>query len=221
MTRLLLVTSLLVQMPLAMAQAAAPPANAQVSSLQGLFVEERAVGPSSAFFHYYFWADGRYCLGLPYGGLGSEPADFKALSRTQPCGQYKLGDDRLSLQPADGGATQNLSLSKRQGERFELNGHPTFKVPASASNASLEGQYSALIHGSQMNRQSYLFRSNGTYQFESVPMTSSDGSPMTFSGNYKMVGHTLQLSGAPTQKSLTAYVLKPGALMIEGDVFSR
>ncbi len=224
MIRNLLMVGILAQGVVASAQTTAvavPPASSGTQTLQGLFVEQRAVGANFAYAHYYFWQDGQYCLGLPVGGLDREPVDFSVLQRTQPCGQYRITDGRLILQPRDGVALRPKVMSKREGDRFLLDGNDTFKAPSLPTNQTMEGQYSALVVGSQMNRQTYLFRMDGTYQFTSTPMTSADGSPESYSGNYKLVGNSLQLTGAPPPSRLTAYPVKQGAIMIEGTVFAR
>ena len=224
MIRDLLIIALLAQGFVASAQTTAlavPPALSGTHTLQGLFVEQRAVGANFAYAHYYFWQDGQYCLGLPVGGLDREPADFSVLQRTQPCGQYRITDGRMMLQPRDGVALPPKVLGKREGDRFLLDGNDTFKAPSLPTDQTMEGQYSALVVGSQMNRQTYLFRMDGTYQFTSTPMTSADGSPESYSGNYKLVGNSLQLTGAPPPSRLTAYPVKQGAIMIEGTVFAR
>jgi hypothetical protein len=221
MIRELLIAGVLAQGVVAAAQTASQANPALAPTLQGLFVEQRAIGANFAYAHYYFWQDGQYCLGLPVGGLDREPADFAQLQKTQPCGQYRIVEDRLLLQPRQGPAIPSKVLSKREGDRFLMDGNETFKVPFLPANQAIEGQYVALVIGSQMNRQTYLFRSDGTYQFTSVPMTSADGSPASYSGSYKLVGNTLQLTGAPAPNRLTVYPVKQGALMIEGTVFSR
>jgi hypothetical protein len=205
----------------ASAQTAASPAATSTQTLQGLFVEQRPVGANFAYAHYYFWHDGQYCLGLPTGGLDREPADILALQKLMPCGRYRLADGRLILQPREGATLPAKIISKREGDRLVMDGNDTFKVQALPVNQTIEGQYSALVIGSQMNRQSYLFRMDGTYQFTSVPMTSADGSPTSYSGSYKFVGNTMELSGAPAPNRLTAYPVKSGAIMIEGTVFAR
>jgi hypothetical protein len=224
MIRELLMVGLLAHGVVAWAQttaAASPPVSSGTQTLQGLFAEQRAVGANFAYAHYYFWPDGQYCLGLPVGGVDREPADFVALQRSQPCGQYRIAEGRLMLQPREGAALPTKALTKREGDRFLLDGNDTFKVPSLPSNQAIEGQYSALVVGSQMTRQTYLFRMDGTYQFTSTPMTSADGSPESYSGSYKFVGNTLQLTGAPPPSRLTAYPVKQGAMMIEGTVFAR
>jgi hypothetical protein len=214
-----LLAGLLAQSFLACAQTA--PTGNVGQPLQGLFVEQRAVGANFAYAHYYFWSDGRYCLGLPTGGIDSEPADFAQLRLAQACGKYRIADEQLVLQPQDGAPSLTKALSKREGDRFLLDGNETSKVAAWSANQTLDGQYSALVVGSQMNRQSYIFRANGSYQFTSVPVTSADGGPASYSGSYKLSGNTLQLNGAPMPNRLTVYPVKQGALMIEGTVFAR
>lgn len=226
MIRELLIAGVLAQSFLASAQTTSVPSSAQQNlagahTLQGLFVEQRAIGANFAYAHYYFWHDGQYCLGLPAGGLDREPADFAHLQRTLPCGQYRIAEDRLVLQPRDGAPLPAKFISKREADRFMLDGNATFKVPFLAANQPIEGQYVALVIGSQMNRQSYLFRSDGTYLFISVPMSSADGPPASYSGSYKLVGNSLQLTGAPAPNRLTVYPVKQGELMIEGTVYTR
>lgn len=220
MIRELVMLGLLAQGTVVSAQTGAP-SLATAQTLQGLFVEQRPVGANFAYAHYYFWQDGQYCLGLPVGGLDREPADFAALQKTLACGSYRIADNRLMLQPKEGAALPAKALAKREGERFTLDGNETFKVQALPANQPIEGHYTAIIIGSQMVRQSYLFRMDGTYQFTSVPMTSADGSPASYSGRYKFVGNTLELSDAPVPNRLTAYPVKAGAIMIEGTVFAR
>jgi hypothetical protein len=215
-----LIAGLLAQSVLAIAQTA-PVSNAPIlQPLKGLYVEQRAIGANFAYAHYYFWSDGRYCLGLPSGGLDGDQADFAQLKLAQPCGQYRLANEQLTLLPQDG-APVTKTLSKRDGDRFLIDGNETAKVPTLPANQSLEGQYSALVIGSQMNRQSYVFRADGTYRFISVPITSADGSPASSSGTYKLVGNTLVLNGEQAPSRLTAYPVKQGQLMIEGTVFAR
>jgi hypothetical protein len=113
------------------------------------------------------------------------------------------------------------TLSKRDGDRFLMDGNETAKVPALPANQALEGQYSAMVIGSQMNRQSYIFRADGTYRFISEPLTSADGSPASSAGTYKLIGNTLVLNGEQAPSRLTAYPVKQGQLMIEGTVFAR
>ncbi len=221
MIRELLIAGALVHGVAASAQTTTQANPAGMQTLQGLFVEQRAIGANFAYAHYYFWLDGHYCLGLPVGGLDREPADFSQLQKSQSCGQYRIAEDRLMLQPRLGPALPAKLLSKREGDRFLMDSNDTYKVPALPANQAIEGQYVALVTGSQMQRQSYLFRSDGTYQFTSVPMTSADGSPASYSGTYKLVGYTLQLTGAPAPSRLTVYPVKQGALMIEGTVYTR
>jgi hypothetical protein len=221
MVRKFLVLSLLTQSVSAAAQSVATAAPPSSQDLQGLFVEERISGTNVAYVHYFFWSDGRYCLGLPSGGLEGDSLDFDKVQRTQPCGQYRIANQQLALTPRDGSASQNKALTQREGNRFLLDGHQTYKAPALPASQALDGEYSAFVIGSQMARQSFVFRADGTYQFASVPVTSLDGSPVSYAGSYKLVGNTLQLTGESAPNRLTAYPVKPGAIMIEGTVFSR
>jgi hypothetical protein len=221
MIRNFIFLGLMAQSVLAFAQPAAAVPTGNTQTLQGLFVEERVTGANLTYAHYFFWSDGRYCFGLPSGGLEGDSLDFAQAQRTQPCGQYRIANQQLILTPRDGSAAQTKALSQRDGNRFLLDGHQTYKAPTLPANQALDGEYSAMVIGSQMTRQSFVFRADGTYQFASVPITSVDGSPVSYAGSYKLVGNTLQLTGASAPNRLTAYPVKAGAIMIEGTVFAR
>jgi hypothetical protein len=92
--RKFLIVGFLAQSFLAIAQTAPVSSAPVLQALKGLYVEQRAVGANFAYAHYYFWSDGRYCLGLPSGGLDGDQADFSKLKLTQPCGQYRLANDQ-------------------------------------------------------------------------------------------------------------------------------
>lgn len=201
-------------------------AQPETAGLQGLYLELRQVGGSQVPVHYYFWKDGRYCDGLPSGGLEREPADFAALQSQLPCGQYRLSAQVLSLSVNPFSPARELAWRRGPGGALSLNGNALSKVPVLPGPSALAGNWSAMVSTSQMSRQLYQFRADGAYQFTSSPVSSEDGSPARQAGAYKVLGNRIELSNAPDGgasgiQNLTAYPFPGGGLMIEGTVFVR
>ena len=207
----------------ALSATAAQPVKATGSSqpLQGLYLQLQPTGTAYAYKHYYFWKDGRVCEGLPAGGIDREPADFDTLQRHQTCGQYRISDHRMILQFQGEAKPHDVSLLHFRIDSFEMNGYTTTKVASFPASQRMAGTYSATVVGTQMMRQTYVFHTDGSYQFSSKPITSRDGSPRNHAGTYRFFGNTLQLTGVPGPDRMTAYPFPNGGLMIGGNVFAN
>lgn len=206
---------------LALALPMALPAQPVPTSLQGLHLELRRADSNQVAVHHYFWTDGRHCEGLPSGGLPQEPADPALIAPGLRCDRYSLSEGLVHLQGPAGKTTR--SLVARSDGRLELDGHPFIKLQALPDAAGLAGTYAALVVGSQTQRQVYVFQPDGRFRFSATPMTSEDGSPIAYEGQFRTQGQLLELSGAATGalQRLTAYPYPGGGLMIDGVVFTR
>lgn len=197
---------------------------AQAQTLQGLYLQLQPVGTSLARVHYYFWKDGRVCLGLPSGGVGVEPADFATyqagvLKEKRECGQYSIAGNRMKLRWQTN-PSYEASFVNFKNDSFEMNQYSTAKVGFTADQ-KLDGTYSATVVGDQMRSQVYVFHPDGTYQFSDKPVTSRDGAPGTGAGRYRVFGGTLELNGASGVVRKTAYPFPGGGINIEGTVFAK
>jgi len=206
----------------ALSAAAAQPVQASgpAQPLQGLYLQLQPTGTAYAYIHYYFWKDGRFCEGLPIGGLDHEPADFNTLQQHQTCGHYRISGNHMSVQTQSDAKPHDVTLRNFRSGGFEMNGYATAKVASFQPNQHLAGTYSATVIGNLMTKQTYVFRPDGSYQFSSLPVTSRDGAPRNYAGTYRVVGNTLQLTGAQGPDRITAYPFPDGGIMIGGSVFS-
>jgi hypothetical protein len=207
--------------PVSAAAAIAPVAGGQAQPLQGLYLRLEPTGTANAYVHYYFWKDGRLCVGLPKGGIDREPADFSEIQKQDKCGQYRVSGNRMSVKWQGDTAAHDEMLANLRVASFEMNGYATAKVGSFGSGQSLDGTFSATVVGTQMTKQQYVFHSDGTYQFTLQPVTSRDGPARNETGRYTLSANTLRLNGASGAKQMTAYPFPSSGLMIEGSVFSQ
>ena len=197
---------------------------AQAQTLQGLYLQLQLAGGSFQHVHYYFWKDGRMCRGLPTGGIAPEPADFAAYQRAVQnkggeCGRYSISGKTMHVQWQTG-KSYDASFVNFKDNSFEMNQYTTAHVGFSEGQ-KLDGAYSATVVGKKMRKQTYVFHSDGTYQFSDKPVTSLDGAPATATGKYRVSGEALELTATSGLTRLTAYPFPDGGINIEGTVFSK
>jgi hypothetical protein len=189
--------------------------------LQGLYLQLQSAGTAYTYFHYYFWPDGRYCEGLPSGGIGREPIDFDSVQKQKKCGQYRVTGSHMSLQSQGDAAPHNVSLANVRVDSFEMNGYATAKMASFGAGQRLNAAYSGTVLGKQTRKQTYTFRSDGTFQFNDQPVTSLDGAAKSDRGTYLLSNNTLELTGASGTLRLTVYPFPSGGLFVESTVFAK
>ena len=201
--------------------AVAPPAGFSGTRLQGLYLQLQPIGTAMAYVHYYFWPDGRLCLGLPTGGLDREPVEFASIQKQKKCGTYRIAGNRISVQWQGDPAPHEERLINFRIASFEMNGYTTAKMDSYGSGQPLDGAYSGTVVGNQFRKQTYTFRNDGTYQFNDQPVTSRDGAAKSDRGTYRLSHNTLELTGVSGKLRLTAYPFPSGGIAIENTVFTK
>jgi hypothetical protein len=189
--------------------------------LQGLYMQLQSVGTAYTYFHYYFWPDGRYCEGLPSGGIGSEPMDFDSVQKQKKCGQYRITGSHMSLRSQGDPAPHDVSLANVHGDSFEMNGYATAKMASFGAGQRLNAAYSGTLLGKQTRKQTYTFRNDGTFQLNDQPVTSLDGAPKSDRGTYRLSNNTLELTGTSGTLRLTVYPFQPGGIFVESTLFVK
>jgi hypothetical protein len=195
------------------------PVAAGSGPFQGLYLQLQAIGTAYSRVHYYFWHDGRFCKGLPSGGIDREPAEFAVVQRQETCGQYRVDGSSMSLLWQGDSKPYSVTLRNVRAESFEMNGYATVKMAAFAPGQRLNAAYTATVVGTHTRKQTYSFHQDGTYLLNDEPVTSSDGPPRSQAGSYRLIMNTLELTGTGAER-LTAYPFPGGGILIDNTVFS-
>ncbi len=192
-------------------------------ALNGLYLRiARLQGGRQSSENYRFWPDGRVCKQLPSGG--ADAATFVSMQRqfADDCGRYAVQGQSITFDiPADGKYTVNFR--QFDGTNFEMNFMPTVKVRAYPPGARLSGLYEGLHFPSPLRADRYVFRPDGTFNFDDRAMGAEDsGPPTSVSGTYQLGGNTLVLTSQAGTKRYTIYQLdEKGTLVLESTTLTR